>query len=130
MMNEQVKKAYEDNVWFIATCGEDGPHAVPVGFKCVTEDGKLAFAVCALNKTVENIQANGQVAIAVNAGAENYEIKGTVDFVTEGVVYEAFANMSEQAFKGAAPVKCAAIVTPVKGSCFGIATWTKQELCF
>jgi len=69
MITEELKKALNDNMWFITTCGEDGPHAVPVGFKCVTDDGKLAFAVCCLEKTMKNYQANGQLVISVCAGA-------------------------------------------------------------
>ena len=41
MIAENVKKVFEENPWFLATCGEE-PNVVPVGFKCITEDGKFA----------------------------------------------------------------------------------------
>ena len=128
MIDEATKKALNDNMWFIATCGEDGPHAVPVGFKCVTDDGKLAFGVCCLEKTMANYQANGKLAISVCAGACSMEITGSLEFQTEGPIYDAFVEMSEKAFKGKAPVKCAAVMTPEKGTYLAIADWSKGEL--
>jgi len=60
MIAENVRKVFEDNLWFVSTCG-DGPHVVPVGFKCVTEDGKFAIGALLLETTLENIKANGQL---------------------------------------------------------------------
>ena len=33
MLNENVKAVLKKATWNIATCGEDGPNVVPVGFK-------------------------------------------------------------------------------------------------
>ena len=63
MIAENVKKCLEENLWFVSTCG-DGPNVVPVGFKCVTEDGKLAIGALLLETTLDNIRANGKVAVA------------------------------------------------------------------
>ena len=130
MIDEKLKTALDKNMWFITTYGEDGPHAVPVGFKCVTDDQKLAFAVCCLEKTMSNYKENEKLVISVCAGACNLEITGSLEFATEGSVYDAFAAMSEKTFKGKIPVKCAAIMTPEKGYCFDISEWTKHELTF
>ena len=63
MIPENVRKVFTDNLWFLSTCG-DGPNVVPVGFKCVTDDGKFAVGALLLETTLENIKANGGVAIA------------------------------------------------------------------
>ena len=107
MLNEQL--------WYIATMGDE-PNVVPVGFKAVLEDGKLAIADVFMNVTKANILANGKIAISVCDGTttEAYQIKGTVEYVTAGAVYDMFAKLAEDTFKGAAPCKGALIVTPEK----------------
>ena len=115
MIAENVRKVFEDNLWFVSTCG-DGPHVVPVGFKCVTEDGRFAIGALLLETTLENIRANGKVAIAAAnpLTAEAYQIKGSAELVTEGPVYEHYAKLSEDTYHGRHPAKCAVIVTPEK----------------
>ena len=115
MISENVRKVFTDNLWFLATCG-NGPNVVPVGFKCVTNDGKFIIGALLLETTLENIKANGKVAIAAAnpLTAEAYQIKGTAELVTEGPVYEHYANLAEETYHGARPAKCAVIVTPEK----------------
>ena len=115
MIAERVKKVFEDNLWFVSTYG-DGPNVVPVGFKCITEDGKFGIGALLLETTLENIKANGQVAIAAAnpLTAEAYQIKGTAKLVTEGPVYEHYAKLAEDIYHGQHPAKCAVIVTPEK----------------
>jgi len=69
-----------------------------------------------LETTLENIKANGKVAIAAAnpLTAEAYQVKGTAELVTAGTVYEHYANLAEETYHGAHPVKCAVIVTPEK----------------
>ena len=113
MIPENVRKVFTDNLWFLSTCG-DGPNVVPVGFKCVTDDGKFAVGALLLETTLENIKANGKVAIAAAnpLTAEAYQVKGTAELVTEGPIYEHYANLAEETYHGARPAKCAVIVTP------------------
>ena len=115
MIAENVKKVFEENVWFISTCSDE-PNVVPVGFKGVTDDGKFTIGAILLETTLENIKKNGKVAIAVAnpTTLEAYQIKGTAEFATEGPVYDYYAKLSEDTFKGAYPLKCAVIVTPEK----------------
>ncbi|MBQ9044433.1 MAG: pyridoxamine 5'-phosphate oxidase family protein [Oscillospiraceae bacterium] len=113
-MLDNVKKVFEENVWYIATFNEE-PNVVPVGFKTVGDDGKFYIAAVLLDTTIQNIQKNGKIAIAAaSAAAESYQVKGTAEFVTEGPVYEAFVKLAEDTFKGALPCKCAIAVTPEK----------------
>lgn len=113
MINENVKKVLIDNVWYIATCGDE-PNVVPVGFKGVTEDGKLTVGAVLLETTLNNIKANGKIAIAAcdPTTLESYQIKGTAEIVTEGPVFDAYVKIAEDTFKGAMPAKCALVITP------------------
>ena len=115
MIAENVKKEFAENPWFLATCGDE-PNVVPVGFKCITDDGKFAVGAVLLETTLKNLEANGKIAIAAcnNATAESYQVKGTAELVTEGPVYDYFAKLADDTFKGAFPAKCAVIVTPEK----------------
>ena len=115
MLAENVKRVFEDNLWFLSTCGDE-PNVVPVGFKCVTEDGKFAVGAVLLETTLENIRANGKIAIAAanSLTAEAYQVKGTAELVTEGPIYEHYAKLAEDTFHGAQSAKCAVIVTPEK----------------
>ena len=115
MISENVKKVFEENLWFVATWG-DGPNVVPVGFKCVTEDDKFAIGALLLDTTLKNIEANGLVAIAVAnpLTAEAYQVKGTAELVWTGPVFEHYAHLAEDTFHGACPAKCVVMITPEK----------------
>ncbi len=113
MIPENVRKVFEENLWFVSTCG-DGPNVVPVGFKCVTEDDRFAIGALLLETTLANIRANGRVAIAAAdpLTAEAYQVKGTAELVTEGPVFDHYARLAEETYHGACPARCAVIITP------------------
>ena len=113
-MTDAVKKVFEENNWYLATFDEE-PNVVPVGFKCIGEDGRFYIAAVLLNTTIENLKKNGKIAIAAaSATAESYQVKGTAEFVTEGPVYDYFVKLAEDTFQGALHTKCAIAVTPEK----------------
>ncbi|MBQ9897863.1 MAG: pyridoxamine 5'-phosphate oxidase family protein [Ruminococcus sp.] len=114
-MPDNVKKIFNENLWYIATCGDE-PNVVPVGFKRVCEDGKLAIGAVLLEATLENIKANGRIAVACAnpLTGEAYQIKGTAELVYEGEAYEHYRKLTEDTFKGAMKLKCAVIITPEK----------------
>lgn len=113
MIPDNVKKVFEENLWYIATIGDE-PNVVPVGFKRVCEDGRLAIGAVLLETTLENIRANGKVAVACAnpLTGEAYQIRGTAELVTEGDAYEHYKKLTEDTFKGAMKLKCAVIITP------------------
>lgn len=114
MITDNVKKLFEENTWFLATCGDE-PNVVPVGFKCITDDGKFAIGAVLLETTLKNLKANGKIAIAAcGAAAESYQVKGTAELVTEGPVFDYFKKLADDTFQGACPAKCAVVVTPEK----------------
>lgn len=117
MMNENVKKILDSSMWDLATCSNGEPNVVPVAFKMVTEDGKLAVGDVFLETTLKNLKANdGKIAVSVYDARtlEGYQIKGTAEYVTEGEIVNTFKKMVEDMFKGAATAKGALLITPEK----------------
>ena len=117
MLNENVKKVLESSMWDLATCADGEPNVVPVAFKTVTEDGKLAVGDVFLETTLKNLRAdNGKIAISVYDAKtlEGYQIKGTAEYVSEGAVVNTFKKMVEDMFNGAATAKGALLITPEK----------------
>lgn len=117
MLNENVKKVLESSMWDLATCSNGEPNVVPVAFKFVTDDGKLAVGDVFLDTTLKNINANGgKIAISVyNAETlEGYQIKGEAEYLTNGEIVDTFKAMVEKMFSGAATAKGALVITPEK----------------
>ena len=117
MLNANVVKLLESGMWDLATCSDGEPNVVPVAFKTVTADGKLAVGDVFLDTTLKNLAANdGRIAVSVyNAQSlEGYQIKGKAAYVTEGEVVAAFKAMVEKMFNGAATAKGALVITPEK----------------
>ena len=115
MMNENVVKILKAYMWDVATCSDDGnPNVVPVAFKNVTEDGKLVVGDVFMETTMNNVKANGKVAISAYDAKtyEGYQVKGTAEYVTEGPVVDMFKGLVEKTFRGAATAKGALIITP------------------
>lgn len=117
MLNENVLKVLESSMWDIATCSAGEPNVVPVAFKFVTDDGKLAVGDVFLDTTLKNIKENGgKVAISVYDAKilEGYQIKGTAEYLTEGELVNTFKESVEKMFNGAATAKGALLITPEK----------------
>jgi predicted pyridoxine 5'-phosphate oxidase superfamily flavin-nucleotide-binding protein len=112
-MTDAVKKVFAENPWFLATFDEE-PNVVPVGFKCIGEDGKFYVGAVLLDTTLKNIEKNGKIAIAAVSGAESYQVKGRAEFVTEGPMFDFFEKLTVDTFGGKLHAKCAVAVTPEK----------------
>ncbi len=113
MLHDNVKKLFEENLWYIATIGDE-PNVVPVGFKRVCDDGRLAIGAILLDTTLENIRRNGRVAVACADAltGEAYQIKGRAELVHEGEAYEHYKKLTEETFKGEMQLRCAVMITP------------------
>ena len=131
MIAENVKKVFNENVWYIATFGDEA-NVVPVGFKCITDDGEFAIGAVLLETTLKNIEANGKIAIAACDGTtmESYQVKGNAKLVTEGATYDFFVKLANDTFKGAMPLKCAIVVKPEKIIVASPNKQNKEELPF
>lgn len=117
MLNESVIKVLKNEMWDLATCAKGEPNVVPVAFKDVTEEGKLVVGDVFLETTLNNIKENnGKIAVSVYdaQNLEGYQIKGTAEYITEGVLVNNFKEMVEKMFQGAATAKGALVITPTK----------------
>lgn len=117
MLNENVVKLLKSGMWDLAICANGEPNMVPVAFKDVTPDGKLAVGDVFLDTTLKNLSANGgKIAISIYdaQNLEGYQIKGVAQYITEGEVVKTFKTMVEKMFNGAATAKGALIITPDK----------------
>lgn len=114
-MDEKVITLLKKQPWYLATYS-DTPNAVPVAFKDVTDDGKLIVGDVFLETTLNNIKANGKIAVSAAdfSTMEGYQIKGTAQYITEGPIVDTFKKLVEDMFKGAATAKGALIITPEK----------------
>ena len=66
MLNENVTKVLETSMWDLATCADGEPNVVPVAFKFVTKDRKLAVGDVFLDTTLRNLRENnGKIAVSV-----------------------------------------------------------------
>lgn len=117
MLNENVLKVLEKSMWGPATCAGGEPNVVPVAFKFVTDDDKLAVGDVFLDTTLKNINANGgKIAISVYdaESLEGYQIKGTAEYLTSGELVNTFKASVEKMFNGAATAKGVLLITPEK----------------
>lgn len=114
-MNENVTKLLKEQIWYLGTYSDE-PNTVPVAFKDITEDGKLLVGDVFLETTLNNVKANGKIAVSASDAStlEGYQIKGTAEYITEGPVVDKFKEMVEAMFKGAATAKGALVITPEK----------------
>lgn len=117
MLNENVKRVLRASMWDLATCANGEPNVVPVGFKSISDDGKLLVGDVFLDTTLRNISTNGG-KIAISAydvkTLEGYQIQGTAEYIIEGPAVDTFKAMAEKMFKGAATAKGALVITPEK----------------
>lgn len=114
-MNAKAVELLKEQIWYLGTFSDE-PNTVPVAFKDVTEDGKLLVGDVFLDATLKNIQANGKIAVsACNPKTmEGYQVKGTAEYVTEGVIVDNFKKIVSDMFNGAVTAKGALIITPEK----------------
>ena len=131
-LNDAVKKILKNNMWYIGTCGYE-PNIVPVGFKEVTDDGKLIVGVLHLKNTISNINKNNVVTVSayngnissVNIinryikfysdgayGVIGYNLTGTAKFIQDGPYVEKWKAVAEKMLKGTIPVIGVLEITP------------------
>lgn len=114
-LNEKVTTIISNpaSLMYVSTCADNVPNVVPVGLKSV-EDGKIIIGDILLNTTLKNISANSNIALAVSdtKTMTGYQIKGTVEYFTEGKYVDSYKAIAEKMFKGAIACKGAMVVTP------------------
>lgn len=70
-MNQAVINLLKEQVWYLGTYNNE-PNAIPVAFKDVTSDGQLVVGDVFLKTTLENIKANGKIAVSA-CNAQTFE---------------------------------------------------------
>ena len=115
MIPEKIKSFLNKNLWYVATCGQE-LNVVPVGFKRVCEDGRLAIGALLLETTLENLRADSRIAVACAdpLTGEAYQLKGSAELLNEGEEYDHYDKLTNDTYKGAIQLKCVIIVTPEK----------------
>ena len=112
---EQVQKLLDDQrIWYIATCRDHTPNAVPVAFKQILPDGRLAVADVFMQVTKANVEANDKIAVsACDASTmEGYQMKGTAEYLSGGPIVDQFKAVVEEATKGGLHAKGVVVITP------------------
>lgn len=71
----------------LASIGKGGINVVPVSTIRVV-DNTIWLMNYFLRKTLDNIIENPNIALSCWTGLKGYQIKGTVEYVAEGAVYE------------------------------------------
>jgi len=77
------------SVMAFSTVDDKGiPNVSAIASKKITGEDTIITIDTFHNKTLQNIQANGNVAIAMWKGSEGYQIKGKARLHTKGEVFE------------------------------------------
>lgn len=116
MLDEKVKKLFqEQSVWDLATCGDE-PNVVPIGLTAVLDDGKLVLGDVDMEESLANIKANGKAAVAAwtDDPVRGYQVKGSAEYITDGPIFQACKEVAVRAFGGEVKIKGAVVVTPEK----------------
>jgi len=112
-LNQNVVNLLNAQLWYLATYDKE-PNAVPMAFKSITADGKLAIASVFMKTTLENIKKNGHIAISAcdATSMEGYQIKGSAVYLTEGTLVDDFKKLVSEKMNGQATAHGVVLVTP------------------
>lgn len=115
-MDEKLLKVLNENLWELATSSNGDVNVVPVAFKSVIGENKLAIIDVFMKKTIENIEANPNVAISAFDATtkEGYQLKGKAVHMTEGEAAEHAKETVRTRTKGGLTAKGVVIVTVEK----------------
>ncbi len=96
-MNERMKEIFEkQQVIALATATKKGvPNVVPISAKKIIDDETILISDQFLNKTLNNMKDNPEVAITIWDNLEGYQFKGTVTIETSGQRFEETAKWIE-----------------------------------
>ena len=97
---KEVQEFLQDKMAWVATATPDGvPNVTPKGSVRVLDDEHLVFADLFSRKTRENLLKNPKVAVTVvdEKKYKGYQIKGTVELLSSGPLFEQVAEMLKKA---------------------------------
>ncbi|MDR1041896.1 MAG: pyridoxamine 5'-phosphate oxidase family protein [Deltaproteobacteria bacterium] len=97
-LTAEVKDFIAGKLAWVGTADKAGtPNLAPKGTLKVLDDEHLVFADLFSLKTRKALEENPQVAVAVIDKMTGYQIKGKVELVTSGPIFEAVAKGVKEA---------------------------------
>jgi predicted pyridoxine 5'-phosphate oxidase superfamily flavin-nucleotide-binding protein len=105
---KEVQEFLPGKMGWVATATLDGvPNTTPKGSVQILDDEHLIFADLFSLKTRENLEKNPRVAVTVvdEKSAKGYQIKGVVELIASGPLYERMAEKLKQASAQLPPPK-------------------------
>lgn len=127
-LNEAVKSVIaKTKIFPVATASKNGvPNVVPFAFVKVYDEDTILLADNFMNKSLNNLKENPEMAICVwdTESNQSYQIKGPVTIVTSGKVFEETVQwvkgvMEQMAPKSALLLKAAHVYVCQPGSDLG-----------
>lgn len=100
-INEELKKLIEENALAFATVDENrNPHCIAVGFVKVVSENQILVTDNYMAETTKNINKNPNIALTVwsrdwEENCEGYELKGTIEYFSEGKWHEEIKKIPE-----------------------------------
>lgn len=125
LSQEQIDAIENENVVFLATSSNDVPNVVPIGFAKPLDADTILLVDNFMKKTRENLEKNPKAALVLRDASEApYQIKGSVEILTEGKIFEeavdwATSVMSQLAPKSAIVLKVEEIYSVQPGPTAG-----------
>jgi hypothetical protein len=99
--------------WVATAAGDGLPNVTPKGGLKMLDDQHVAFPDLYSLKTRQNLEQNPRIAVTVidPASAKCYQIKGTVEMIASGPLYEQLAEEWKQSSPSAPSVKYVVKIT-------------------
>ena len=98
-LTSEMKDILGQQLAVVATASKEGtPNVGPKGSLFVVDDETLAYSEATEGKTLRNIQQNPKVAVMVvdRDKADGYQIKGRVELISSGSLFEKVAKRQEE----------------------------------
>jgi predicted pyridoxine 5'-phosphate oxidase superfamily flavin-nucleotide-binding protein len=111
---EVVQEFLKNKMAWVASASPDGlPNVTPKGTVQVLDDEHLVFADLFSLKTRENLQKNPKAAVTVvdEKTHKGYQLKGSVELISSGPLFEKVAEQLEKKSKQLPKPKCVVKIT-------------------
>ena len=111
---QEVQEFIKGKMAWVATASRDGvPNVTPKGSAQVLDDEHLIFADLYSLKTRENLKANPKVAVTVTdvSSLKGYQLKGSVEMLTAGPIFDQVAERLKNAPKKMPPLNYVVKIT-------------------
>lgn len=111
---QEVQEFIKGKMAWVATASRDGvPNVTPKGSAQVLDDEHLIFADLYSLKTRENLKANPKVAVTVTdvSSLKGYQLKGSVEMLTAGPIFDQVAERLKKAPKKMPPLNYVVKIT-------------------